>query len=170
MYRGAGVLCWILIGDWPFCQMLSCIQLNPFLPSLATAVLACWLKAATRQLQKIDSLNLKGYNLSCRAYNVFKFGKQMKNWMAIFQVCRFWVLGGWLSINHVTLFEHFFLGRMDTRHHVVSHFLTCTQFVCWNMIARTIRVFVRAWFLRAVAAVIIIAKYIQTFENNFFFP
>ena len=56
---------------------------NPFLPSLATTVLACWPEAATRQLQKTDCLNPKCCNLPCRAQNVFKFRKQMKNWMVI---------------------------------------------------------------------------------------
>ena len=39
------------------------LQLNPFLPSLATAVLACWPEAVVRQLQKTDCFNPKGYLL-----------------------------------------------------------------------------------------------------------
>ena len=52
--------------------------LHPSLPSLATAVFACWPEAALRQLQKTDCLNLKGYTLLCRANQVFKFGTQIK--------------------------------------------------------------------------------------------
>ena len=41
------------------------VSLNPFLPSLATAVLAGWPEAAARQLQKTDSLNPKAIYITC---------------------------------------------------------------------------------------------------------
>ena len=36
-------------------RLLEFATFNPFLPGLATAVLACWGEAAERQLQKTDS-------------------------------------------------------------------------------------------------------------------
>ena len=45
------------------------VPLNPLLPSIATALLVYLAEAAVRQLQKTDTLNPKGYNLSCKAHS-----------------------------------------------------------------------------------------------------
>ena len=103
-------------------EVITLFVVNPFLPGLATAVLVCWLEAAARQLQKTDCLN------PCRARNVFKFRKQVKNWKVISTMLILsLLLGGYFLVDHVILFEHLFWNHMDTRHHVLSHFLTCTQ-------------------------------------------
>ena len=74
------------------------IYVNPFLPSLATAMLACWPEAAARQLQKTDCLNLNGYYLPCGAHNVFKFRKQMKKLMVISTMRNLSLLSGYFSV------------------------------------------------------------------------
>ena len=103
-------------------EVITLFVVNPFLPGLATALFVCWLEAAMRQLQKTDCLN------PCRARNVFKFRKQVKNWKVISTMLILsLLLGGYISIDHVILFEHLFWSHMDTRHHVLSHFLTCTR-------------------------------------------
>ena len=66
-------------------------------------------------------------------------------------------------------FEHLFWSHKDTRHHVLSHYLTCSWFICWKINTRIIRFFVWTCFLSAVAAVIVKSKYIQTFQKQFFF-
>ena len=63
-----------------FCKLMD---INPFLPNLATAVLACWPETAVRQPQKTDCLNPKGCYMPCRTLSVSKFRKLMKNWMVI---------------------------------------------------------------------------------------
>ena len=59
--------CWPLLpaGQPPWTPA-GVLTINPFLPSLATAVLACWIETAAGQLQKTDCLNPRGYNLSCK--------------------------------------------------------------------------------------------------------
>ena len=74
------------------------VNLNPFLPSLATAVLARWSESAARQVQKTDCLNLVGYKLPCRERNVFKFRKQMKIWVLISVIANFEFVG-WIFFN-----------------------------------------------------------------------
>ena len=74
-------------------------QFNPFLPNLDTAVLACWPEAAMRQLQKTDSLNPKGYYLPCKAHNVFKFRKEMQNWMVMSSMLIQSLLAGYFLIT-----------------------------------------------------------------------
>ena len=75
-------------------------------------------------------------------------------------------LDRYFSINHKTMFEYLFWNYRNLRHHVLSHFLICTQVICWKIIARIIRFFVRTLFLSAVFAVIVKAKYIQTFQKR----
>ena len=113
---------------WTCLQRASTFNLS--LPNLATAVLACWPEFEERQLQEIDCSNPKTYDLSCIAHNVFKFRKHVKNWMEISTMLILSLLGGYFSIDHVSLFEHLFQTHMDVRHHVLSHFLTFTQFIC----------------------------------------
>ena len=57
---------------------------------------------------------------------------------------------GYFGTDHVILFKHLFWSNVDTRHHVLRHFLTCTQFFCQKIITRVIRIFVRTWFLSTV--------------------
>ena len=110
-------------------QLLT-ININPFLPSLVTAVLACWPEGAARQLQKADCLNQKGYNLSWREHNVFKLREQVKNWIVISIMLILSLLGGYFPVDHVTLFKRLFWSHRDTKHYVLSHFLTYTPFIC----------------------------------------
>ena len=51
------------------------VLINPFLPGLATALLARWPEAVVRRLEKTDSLNPKGRNLSRTAHDVLKCKK-----------------------------------------------------------------------------------------------
>ena len=54
------------------------MNMNSFLPILATAVLACLPEFTEKQLQKANGLNPIGYYLPCSARNVFKFRKHEK--------------------------------------------------------------------------------------------
>ena len=92
---------------------LRCWHINPFLPSLVTAVLVCWPEAAARQPQKTDHLNAKGYNLE---HNVFKFRKQKKNWTVVSVMLILNLLSSCFLIDHVTLFKHLFWSHMDIKH------------------------------------------------------
>ena len=146
-------------------------QLNIFLPCLATAMLACWSEAAARQLQKTYSLNTKGYNLSCTFFffgraHVFKFRKQMKNWIVISITMILSLLGGYFLTDLVTLLKRLFWNHMDTKRYVLSYFLSCTQFICWKIIRPALGLCARSWLPSAVAAVIICAKCSQTFRKH----
>ena len=83
--------------------VLSIFNCNHFLPSISTAVLACWPAAAPRQVQKTNSLNQEGDNLFCTAHNVFKFSKQMKNWIVNLVMLIFCLLVGYFFIDQVTI-------------------------------------------------------------------
>ena len=80
------------------------------------------------------------------------------------------LLGRYFVMDHRTLFKCLFRSHMDKKYYVLSHFLTCTWFTCWKkIIIKIIRFFVRTWFLRAVASVIIKTKHTQTFwKHNVF--
>ena len=141
---------------------VSKVSFNPFVPSLPTAVLACWPKAAASNWRKLDCLNPEGY-ITCRVLHImfwnlgkWKIGERL-------QLCKFWVC--WVDIFRLITWScsNTSSGAIDMRHHMLSHFLICTQFICWKIITRIIRFLVKTWFLSAVAAVIVKSKYIQTF-------
>lgn len=144
----------------------SLTNINPFLPNLATAALACWPEVAVRQLQKADSSKPKGCNLPCRAHSIFKFRKQTKSWMVISVMQTVRLLGEYFSIDHMTSFKCLFWSCINTKHYVLSHFLSCTQFICWKIITIIIGFFVRTLFLSAVVAVIVKAKHSQIFWKH----
>ena len=159
------------VWNWPDLLAFSTKDtVNPFLPSLATAVLACWPEAAVKQLQNTDCLNPKGCNLPRRAHNVFRFGRRVNNWMVISVMLILSLLGGFFLIffiKHVTLFEHLYRSHVDMIHHMVSQFHTSTRFILLQkIIARIIRFFVRTWFLTAVAAVVVIVSYSPNFRKH----
>ena len=82
------------------------IKLNPFLPILATSVLACWPSAAVMQLQKNDHLNSDGCNFPCRAHYLFKFDIPHEKWLLFSVLLSLSLLGVYLLIEHKTFFKH----------------------------------------------------------------
>ena len=89
----------------------------------------------------------------------------MKNWMVISTVLILSFLGWYYLINQVVLFEHLFWSHVDMTHHMLSHFCSGTQFICWKIITRIIIFFVRPWFLSAAAVIIVKANNSQTSKN-----
>ena len=56
------------------------------------------------------------------------------------------LFGGHFSIEHMTVFKRLFWSHMDMKPCVLSHFLTCTHFICWKIMTRIIGFFVRTAF------------------------
>ena len=134
-----------------FCGDSCYWMVNPILPSLATALLACRSEAAVMQMLKYW-LNSDGYNLPFRACYLFKFDITIKNGY-LSQSCYFWV--GLLCIFWLNTWSSSTppLESCEHKHPVLSHYLTCTQFICWKITARIIRFLFGFWFLGAVTPI-----------------
>ena len=95
------------------------------------------------------------------------FGNKFKNWIVISITLILSILGGYFSIDHVTLFKSLFWSNTDTKHYILSHFLIRTWFFCWKIIVRIIRFFIRTQFLSTVAAIIVKAKHSQALQKHY---